>query len=133
MQENYTYPVIFDDSENDYTDLIFPDFEDAMTSAYTDQDSIKVSQDFLALTLQNYLDEQKEPPTPSLIQDIKLKSNQQCVFINVWMPYHRSQIKETYIKKTLTIPSWLDIIAKNNNINFSQTLVKALKKELKIK
>jgi post-segregation antitoxin (ccd killing protein) len=48
------------------------------------------------------------------------------------MPYHKSRIKEVYVKKTLTIPSWLDILAKNNNINFSAILVKAIKKELNL-
>ena len=36
------------------------------------------------------------------------------------------------MKKTLTIPSYLDILAKNKNINFSQVLQNALKKELGI-
>lgn len=133
MEENYTYPVIFETINNEYTDIIFPDFENTMTSAYEDQDVIQIAQDFLALTLQDYFDEQKATPDPSSFKDIQLEKNQQCVYVNVWMPYHRSQIKETYIKKTLTIPAWLDIIAKNHNINFSQTLVKALKEELKIR
>jgi len=51
-------------------------------------------------------------------------------YINVWMPYHRTKIKEVYVKKTLTIPVWLDMLAKENNINFSATLVKGLKEEL---
>ena len=35
-------------------------------------------------------------------------------------------------KKTLTIPVWLDILAQEKNLNFSQILQKALKKELGI-
>ena len=44
--------------------------------------------------------------------------------------YEKSLIKLAYVKKTLTIPSYLDILAKNKNINFSQVLQNALKKEL---
>lgn len=40
--------------------------------------------------------------------------------------------KETYVKKTLTIPTWLDVLAKAKNINFSSVLVEGLKKELNI-
>jgi post-segregation antitoxin (ccd killing protein) len=37
---------------------------------------------------------------------------------------------EKSVKKTLTIPSWLNDLAIENNINFSQTLQEALRKEL---
>ena len=36
------------------------------------------------------------------------------------------------VKKTLTIPAWLNKEAEEANINFSQTLQKALKHELDI-
>ena len=39
-------------------------------------------------------------------------------------------MKIAYTKKTLTIPNYLDMLAKNKNINFSQVLQEALKKEL---
>ena len=42
-------------------------------------------------------------------------------------------LKLEYKKKTLSIPTWLDILATQKNLNFSQILVKALKKELNIK
>ena len=35
-------------------------------------------------------------------------------------------------KKTLTIPEWIDILATERKVNFSQVLYKALKKELGI-
>jgi post-segregation antitoxin (ccd killing protein) len=34
------------------------------------------------------------------------------------------------VKKTLTIPQWLNELAISKNINFSQTLAEALRKEL---
>ena len=36
------------------------------------------------------------------------------------------------VKKTLTIPNWLNNLADENNINFSQTLQEALKEKLNI-
>ena len=36
------------------------------------------------------------------------------------------------IKKTLTIPVWLNTISEKNNINFSQVLQEALKEKLGI-
>jgi hypothetical protein len=37
------------------------------------------------------------------------------------------------VKKTLTIPKWLDDIAKEHNVNYSHILQDALKKYLDIK
>ena len=71
-------------------------------------------------------------PEPSNISEIKLGENQRLVFIDVWMPYWRTRAKEVYVKKTLTIPSWIDVLAKEKNLNFSNVLVKGLKKELGI-
>ena len=37
------------------------------------------------------------------------------------------------VKKTLTIPAWLNAISEINNINFSETLTNALKEKLGLK
>ncbi|WP_313119626.1 type II toxin-antitoxin system HicB family antitoxin [Proteiniclasticum ruminis] len=130
MKENYTYPVILDYSETDYINIIVPDLDGAMTSSERNADIIKESQDFLAILLLDFEDSARELPEASL--DIKVEKDQKVIFVNVWMPIHRAKIKETFIKKTLTIPSWLDILAKQEGINFSGILVKALKEELKL-
>jgi antitoxin HicB len=38
--------------------------------------------------------------------------------------------REKSIKKTLTVPKWLNDLAIENNVNFSQTLREALRQEL---
>ena len=48
------------------------------------------------------------------------------------MPLARQQAKPVSVKKTLTIPSWLNVLAEENHINFSQLLQKALKEQLNI-
>ena len=43
-----------------------------------------------------------------------------------------SECKNTVVRKNVSIPSWLNEMAKNQNLNFSQILQNALKQELKI-
>ena len=131
MKDNYTYPVIFDYSEPPYTQILFPDFGFRRTEAVDDEDPVEMAQDWLALTIGSYEDENKELPVPG--SNIELREGQKLVYINIWMPYHRSKEKVIYTKKTLTIPLWLDLLAKENNINFSETLTEALKEKLSIK
>lgn len=133
MEENYTYPVIFDFSEQDAIQIEIPNFSDNINIIDSEEDKIKAAQDILAMAISDYEDRNIKLPEPLEIDQITLKENQQLVFINVWMPYYRSKIKIEYVKKNLTIPTWLDMLAKSRNVNYSALLVKALKEELKIK
>ena len=49
------------------------------------------------------------------------------------MPLVRNEMEEQAVKKTLTIPQWLNQLAEAQNVNFSQVLQSALKEYLKIK
>ncbi|MEG0584367.1 MAG: antitoxin HicB, partial [Cetobacterium sp.] len=71
---------------------------------------------------------------PSDLKELKntLKKNQEVIYVSLWLPYEKSLTKTIYKKKTLSIPTWLDILATEKNINFSQVLQKALKEELGI-
>lgn len=55
------------------------------------------------------------------------------MLINVWMPLVRNELDEQALKKTLTIPQWLNKLAEAQNVNFSKVLQTALKEYLKIK
>ena len=89
-----------------------------------------MGKEYLVLKLGDLEEEKKNFPKPSLIKDIKLKENQSVAYINLNYEYEKSLVTISYVKKTLTIPSYLDILAKNKNINFSQVLQEALKQKL---
>jgi len=71
-------------------------------------------------------------PEPSPIDEIKLKPSQVIVLVEVYLPIYRDAIENQSVKKTLTIPQWLNKIAEENHVNFSQILQKALKEHLGI-
>ncbi len=48
------------------------------------------------------------------------------------MPLFRDSVQSMAIKKTLTIPKWINDIAEKNNVNFSQVLQNALKQYLRL-
>ena len=129
MKMNYTYPVILDYGDNEMINVILPDFGDLCTCVEK-ENNIEEIQEFLALQIEDYEASGKYLPKPSQIEDIEIENNQKLIFVNLWMPYQRSKIKVEYVKKTLTIPSWLDMLAKEKHLNFSSILVSALKKEL---
>ncbi|MBE5940121.1 MAG: type II toxin-antitoxin system HicB family antitoxin [Lachnospiraceae bacterium] len=129
MKDNYTYPAIICENELGGKDIVFPDFNNATTCASKDSDVIETAQDFLVLMIADAEDNERELPIPGAGK-CEVEGKSTLVYINVWMPYHRTKIKEIYVKKTLTIPVWLDVLARENSINFSATLVKGLKETL---
>ncbi len=132
MKNNYTYPVLLDKSEEGIINIYFPDFENMVTCIEEGGDYVNEAQDYLAMVIADYEECGKVLPESSMAEKIELKNRYILLYINIWMPYHRSKIKETYVKKTLTIPVWLDELAKSNNLNFSATLVKGLKEALNL-
>lgn len=91
-----------------------------------------MARDALSLHLYSMEEDDDDIPSPTPINKIKLEENQVVVFIEVFMPTMRQAIENYSIKKTLSIPQWLNKLAIENNINFSQVLQIALKEQLGI-
>lgn len=135
MMNDIVYPVILT-----YTDGVIyvrmPDFntDEYMTYGKDIKEAITSAKEILTLQLLGYEEEGKEYPIPSDIKELKktLKDNQEVMYISLWLPYEKALVKTIYKKKTLSIPTWLDMLATEKNINFSQVLQKALKEELGI-
>ena len=127
MKDNYTYPAIIE-IEGKLVNISFPDFPGTITCSSSDSEEIiENAQDLLCLTICDCLDRGIDLPKPGLYTP---RDGQQIILVNIWIPYHRSKMKEVYVKKTLTIPSWLNILAQQNNINFSAVLADALREKL---
>ncbi|MCK5764074.1 MAG: type II toxin-antitoxin system HicB family antitoxin, partial [Clostridiales bacterium] len=75
----------------------------------------------------------EEIPKATSIKNIEIKDNETLILIDVWMLPVRDQMKNKAVKKTLTIPKWLNDVAIKNDINFSQLLQSAIKEYLGIK
>lgn len=133
------YPACFFKEKNGYT-VIFPDLNWLCTCGKTLDEALNMAIDCLAGFLYSCKRENETLPIPSNIENIDINSiaNELHLqytksFINVitvdFMEYAKSHFEKS-VKKTLTIPLWLNNIALENNINFSQVLQDALKKQL---
>lgn len=125
----YFYPALFTyhSSDNSYV-VEFIDFKGSMC-AKTLPEAYSKAQCYLFQYLSTYISGFKNYPTATIpYSHIKLKKNQFISLIEVDL----LKCKNVAIKKTLTIPMWLNELAEEHNINFSQLLQKALKEELKI-
>ena len=132
MDQNRVYPAIMK-NEGSVIQITFPDFPECEVRNTDQQRAISGAQGLLAQCILEIEDQERPEVKPSDAKDICLEENEQLVYIQVWLPYYRNPHKPKYVKKTLTIPDWLNELAVKNNVNFSEVLVKGLKKELGIK
>lgn len=122
------FPAIFTFDGKCYN-VDFIDLKGCSTFGNSIQDAYSMAQDAMGL----YLDNLINFPKPSLdFSNINLTENQFVSFISIDMDDYRKKFNNKSIKKTLTIPEWLNYLAEKNNINFSQVLQEALKEKLNI-
>ena len=81
----------------------------------------------LGLHLSSMEDDDESIPEPTRGDKIKLEPNERIFLVDVWMPHARQEAKPAYVKKTLTIPSYLNEAGLKANINFSQVLASSLR------
>lgn len=127
---NYFYPAIFTYDENDKSYIVdFIDLNGCSSFGSSIDEAYMMAQDALGL----YLSDLEVFPKPTIpYNHINLKNNQFISIIEIDLLDYRKKYNNIAIKKTLTIPTWLNTLAEKNNINFSQLLQKALKEELHI-
>ena len=130
MKDTYTFPCIikFDEEDGIYY-VRFPDVEEAFTDGDSLKEAIYNAQEVLGLVI--YEREKMGREIPNATESmIKTEDNESLSYISVWMPLVRDRIEEKSVKKTLTIPKWLNDVAEENNVNFSQLLQVAIKKHI---
>jgi predicted RNase H-like HicB family nuclease len=132
MKNTYIYPAIFH-YDDDGISISYPDLDGCFSYANTEENALKNAREALALHMYGIEEDHEDIPTPTCVKNITLKENELVVLIDVYMPLWRDKIENKTVKKTLTIPSWLNIQAERCNINFSQTLQEALKQKLNVK
>lgn len=127
----YIYPAIFTKEEKFYL-VRFPDIESCYTQGETLQEALEMATDVLSLTLYNLEEEEKKIPTPSEIKEVEKSEGEFVSLISCDTIEYRQFFDNKAVKKTLTIPAWLNTMSERNGINFSSVLQRALKQELHI-
>lgn len=117
------YPAVFHIAEEGGYWVTFPDFPECLTQGENMQEAYDMAIDALGLILTDDINDHKELPEPSNITHVDDG-------VVVIIPYDYLEYNQKYhnksIKKTLTIPEWLNNEALRLNLNFSQILQDAL-------
>ncbi|MHB1391994.1 MAG: type II toxin-antitoxin system HicB family antitoxin [Clostridia bacterium] len=125
-KDSYIYPAVFNYAE-DGISILFPDLPGCLPCASNVDEAIHNAKEAMALHLYGMEEDNDLIPEPTSINKIELESNQAIVLVEVCMPIYREAIENEYVRKNVTLPHWLERLAENKGINFSQVLQKSLK------
>jgi len=133
------YPACFIKEKTAYS-VIFPDLNYLATSGETYEEALNMAVDCLAGYLYTLEKDGEKAPEPSSVDSIDIEAlareleviseEKYITIITVDVKEYAKEHFEKAVKKTLTIPIWLNNMALENQINFSQVLQEALKEKL---
>ncbi len=126
----YIYPAIFSPEEKGMFSINFPDIEGCFTCGDGLEHGMRMANDALCLMLVDMEDNRKEIPSASRINDLKVDGEDFATLISVDTTVYRNTLNNMSVKKTLSIPQYLNQAAIAAGINFSQVLQDALKEKL---
>lgn len=131
-KDRYLYPATFDYDDDDGITVTFPDLLGCITFGTNDEEAVLMAKEAMALHLYGMEKEKVDIPIPTISKSIVTDTSQVIVLIDAWMPPFRHEMENQAIKKTLTIPRWLDDVAKEHKVNYSHLLQDAIREHIGI-
>ena len=128
-KDRYSYPAVFTYVPGEEIAVVFPDL-DCATSGIDDDDALVSARELLGCVLFGLEEDGEEIPEPSALAKVETEENERTVLIDVFMPSVRQAQNNKSVNRTVTLPAWLNAVAQEHDINFSQTLQDAIKAQL---
>ena len=131
MDDKFFYPALFHKEDGGGFWVSFPDIPECLTQGTDMSQAYEMAVDALGLALEDRMKE-NNVPVPTSIDFLVITENSYPVIIEFDLLEYKKKHSSRAVKKTLTIPEWLNDEAIKKNINFSAVLQEALKAQLGI-
>lgn len=131
MKDRYSFVAVLTYAD-DGISIEFPDLPGCLPCAETTEEALANAKEALGLHLFGMEQDGEEIPAPSPITAIRLENGQIPALIEVFMPPIRARVKESFVKKTVSLPAWLASLADENGVNCSRVFQDALKSILHV-
>lgn len=128
--KKFFYPVVFE-SEEVGVSVYVPDIPGCFTQGDSLEEALDNVQDAIGLMLEDKAPE--EYPQPSMPNQLRLEDAQFVMMVAFDKLAYDRKYNAKAVKKTLSIPAWLNNLAQERHINFSNLLQRALLNELGLK
>lgn len=124
---NYIYPAVFYPEEDGRFSVIFPDLNDLATYGDSLADALYMAQDACGQYLFTSFRDGEKLPEPTPIE--RVEKDEDAALVNlvcVNLDEYAKAYDDKAVKKTLSIPAWLNTACENYGINYSKVLRDAL-------
>lgn len=118
----FVYPAVFHKEETGYW-VDFPDLKGCQTFGSTLEETVEYAQEALSGYLMVLLERQEGLAAPSDISSIRAGEGEFVSLVSCKIDQYKAA---KAVKKTLTIPAWLNDMASARGLNFSKILQDAL-------
>ena len=127
----YVYPAILT-QEDDGIIVSFPDVEGARTDGATMEEALENAEDVLNLMLLTMEEKHMDikPPTPIASLDVPKGST--VALVRADTRAYSKKVDTRAVRKSVSIPAWMDSLAREHNLNFSNVLQNAICREMNI-
>lgn len=129
--EKLFYPAIFHEAEEGGFWVSFPDLPECLTEGDDMQQAYEMAVEALGISLSSRKAEDEVIPKPTEINKIDVEDGMLAVVEFDMLEYQKKHNSRA-VKKTLSIPEWLNEEAIARGVNFSQVLQEALMLKLNI-
>ena len=122
--KEFIYPAVFHKNSDDSFTVTFPDLPGCITEGKSLGNAMKMAQSALTQWI-DYLHDEKEPvPSASSYASLKVSDDEIISFIQADMRDTRA------IKRTVSLPKWMDDKASEVGFSLSKILQEAVQKKL---
>lgn len=129
--ERYIYPAIFkpfSDGTGGYV-VEVPDLQGCVTEGRNLVEAIEMAVDAASGWILDELESGNSIPRQSELSDISVPDGSFANLIVLDMDTYQEKYGSKSVKKSITIPAWLNTFGETHNINFSKVLQNALLQE----
>lgn len=127
----YSFPAFFY-YDDDGISIDFPDLPGCLPCAESSEEAFHNAKEALGLHLFGMEQDGEPIPEPTPVHQLHPEEGGVLVMVEVFMPAVRDRMNNKVVKKTLTIPAWLNRAAEEEGVNFSQLLQDSLKSYLQV-
>lgn len=131
MNSIFYYPAVFQKEEVGYSVWV-PDIQGCVSQGDTFDEAMEYIKDAIGICLDLIVQNGNVPPKATEPNGIELEPDQFVAVVSFDFDDYQKKHGEKSVKKTLTVPAWLNTLSERKNINFSQVLQNALIHELQI-
>ena len=125
MNASYVYPALFHHNQDDgsYT-VTFPDLPGCITEGKDLDEALYMAQSAMSLWLEYSLDHKDPIPAPSALAAVPAEADE---FVNLV----RADVRNSRaVKRTVSLPKWMDDAASDMGLSLSKVLQDALKTKI---